>query len=159
MKNVMRGLPSVLLSLLLLVFIGCEKKNSEPHPVGCNGKGKYTLEGTWRLNAYQNLKDGTLEPDPNPKDRGVVLTFTEKTDTIGFKGHTVVNTVSGGFSKGGSCRLKDGSFGGTKVGEPTQWSNKVWRALPGAEAYGFTKKNLYFYFNGKSEVMIFSKVK
>lgn len=153
----MRGFPSVLLLLLLLGFIGCEKENPIPHPVGCDGR--YTLEGTWRLDAYQNLNDGTLEPDPNPKDRGVVLTFTEDSNSIGFKGHTAANTVSGGFPKGESCSLKNGGLGGTKVGEPTQWDYKVWRAMNDVEAYGLTRKNLYFYFSGKSEVMIFSKVK
>ena len=153
----MRGFLTLFLSLLLLAFMGCEKKNSLLHPVGCDTKHK--LEGTWRLDAYQNLNDGTLEPDPKPEDRGVVLTFTDDSNSIGFQGYTPVNTVSGGYRKAGSCALEDGSFGGSKVGEPTKWDYNVWSAMRSVEAYGFTKKNLCLYFNGKSEVMIFSKVK
>lgn len=153
----MKGFPSVLLFFLFLGFIGCEKKNQIPHPVGCGTN--LTLEGTWRLDAYQNLGDGTLQPDPEPNGRGVVLTFSKDGESISFKGHTVANIVSGGFLNGESCSLENSSFGGTKVGEPTQWSNKVWSAMGSVEAYGFINKNLYLYFNNRSEVMIFSKVK
>jgi len=153
----MRELPSVLLSLLLLAFIGCENKKNVPHPVGCNAAS--SIEGTWRLDAFQNLNDGTREPDPNPKGRGVVLTFKEDSTSIGFQGHTAANAVGGRYRKAGSCDLENGSFGGSKVGEPTKWDGKVWTAMANAEAYGLTKKNLFLYFNAKSEVMIFSKVR
>ncbi len=147
----------MLFSLLLLVFIGCEKKNSLLHPVDCSSN--LALEGTWRLSAYQNLDNGTLQPDPDPKGRGVVFTFSEDSISVSFKGHTVVNSVSGGYSKGAECKLENGIFGGTKVGEPTQWSNKVWSAMNSVGNYGQTQKNLFIYFNQKSEVMIFSKIK
>jgi len=153
----MRRLPSVLLSLLLLGLIGCEKKNPIPHPVECDAVS--SIKGTWRLDAYQNLSDGTLQHDPDPKGRGVVLTFTEDSNSIVFKGHTAANSVGGGYRKAGSCDLENGSFGGSKVGEPTKWDSKVWTAMGSAEAYSLTKKNLFLYFNAKSEVMIFSKVK
>ncbi len=153
----MRGFPTIFLSLLLLTSIGCERESSIPHPVGCEANS--AIEGTWRLDAYQNLGDGTLQPDPDPNGRGVVLNFAEDGQSVSFKGHTVANTVSGGFLKGMSCSLENSYFGGTKVGEPTPWDYKVWDAMNSAEAFGFTKKSLYIYFNGKSKVMIFSKVK
>ena len=152
------------LPLLLLVLLGCEKKEVSPEVAWCGtsmpqvvGCGTLPLEGTWRLSAYQKLNEGTLLSDPDPKGRGVVLTFTEEGKTVRFEGHTVANTVSGGYLKGDSCRLAQGTFGGTKVGEPTEFSSRAWVATNGAEAYGRSTDNLYIYYNGKSEVMIFDK--
>lgn len=160
----MKRLVYVGLPLLLLVLLGCEKKDmvskmgwcgtSMPQVVGC---GTLPLEGTWRLSAYQKLDEGTLQSDPDPKGRGVVLTFTQEGKTVRFEGHTVANTVSGGYQKGDSCRLEQGTFGGTKIAEPTEFSSRAWVAMNGAEAYGRTTDNLYIYYNGKSDVMIFDK--
>ncbi|MPR34321.1 META domain-containing protein [Salmonirosea aquatica] len=151
----MRGLTSVLLSFLLLGFVGCEKKDVLPEPAACGTLP--TLEGIWRLRAYQKPSDGTSETDPDPKGRGVVLTFTEEGNAVRFEGHTVANTVSGGYQKSDSCRLEQGTFGGTKVAEPTEFSSRAWVAMNGAEAYGRTTDNLFIYFNSKSEVMIFDR--
>ncbi len=150
--------------LLLLALLGCEKKDmvsevmrcgtSLPRVVGC---GTLPLEGTWRLSAYQKMNEGTLLSDPDPKGRGVVLTFTEEGKTVRFEGHTVANTVSGTYQKGDSCRLAQGTFGGTKVGEPTEFSSRAWVAMNGAETYGRSTDNLYIYYNGKSDVMIFDR--
>ena len=140
---------------MLLGFVGCEKKDALPELVGCSSIS--TLEGTWRLNAYQKVSEGTLQPDPDPEGRGVVLTFTEENNRVRFEGHTVANTVSGGYQKGDSCRLEQGTFGGTKVGEPTEFSSRAWVAMNGAETYGRTTDNLFIYFNKGSEVMIFDR--
>ncbi|GHB52864.1 hypothetical protein GCM10007390_01920 [Persicitalea jodogahamensis] len=126
-------------------------------PIGC--KANSTFEGTWKLNAYQNLSDGTLQPDPDPDGHGVVLSFAEDGKSVSFKGHTVANAVSGSFIKDGSCNLANSVFGGTKVGEPTQWSNKVWSAMNSVVSYGQNEESLFIYFNDRTEVMIFSKVK
>ena len=87
----MKRLLYVALPLLLLVLLGCEKKDmvsevmrcgtSLPRVVGC---GTLPLEGAWRLSAYQKLNEGTLLSDPDPKGRGVVLTFTEEGKTVRF---------------------------------------------------------------------------
>ena len=158
-----RVLP-VALPLLLLVLLGCEKKDavskmgwcgtSLPQVVGC---GTLPLEGTWRLRAYQKLSEGTLQADPDPNGRGVVLTFTQEGKTVRFTGHTVANTVSGGYQKGDSCRLEQGTFGGTKVAEPTEFSSRAWVAMNEAEAYGRGSDQLYIYYNGKLDVMIFDR--
>jgi hypothetical protein len=140
--------------LLILGFLGCEKKAVLPEIVDC---GTLPLEGTWRLDAYQKLSEGTLETDPDPKGRGVVLTFTEEGKTVRFEGHTVANTVSGTYQKGDSCRLEQGTFGGTKVGEPTEFSSRAWVGMNGAERYGRTTNQLFIYFNEGSDVMIFDR--
>lgn len=152
------------LPVLLLVLLGCEKKEMRPEVLRCGTSmpqvvkcGTLPLEGTWRLSAYQKLDEGTLLADPDPKGRGVVLTFTQEGKTVRFEGHTVANTVNGGYLKGDSCRLKEGTFGGTKVGEPTEFSSRAWVAMNGAEAYGRSTDKLYIYYNGKAEVMIFDK--
>ena len=160
----MKRLVYVGLPLLLLVLLGCEKQDmiskmarcgtSMPQVVKC---GTLPLEGTWRLQAYQKLSEGTLQADPDLNGRGVVLTFTQEGKTVRFEGHTVANTVSGGYQKGDSCRLEQGTFGGTKIAEPTEFSSRAWVAMNGAEAYGRTTDNLYIYYNGKSDVMIFDK--
>ncbi len=150
----MRGLTFGFLFFLLVGFIGCEKEDVLPEVGEC---GTFALEGTWRLAAYQKMSDGTLQTDPDPQGRGVVLSFTEEGNTVRFKGHTVANTVNGGYQKADSCRLEQGTFGGTKVGEPTEFSSRVWVGMNGAEAYGRTRDNLYIYYNGKSEVMIFNR--
>jgi len=150
----MKRVLQVALPLFLFVLLGCDKKNVLPQVVEC---GTLSLEGTWRLQAYQKLSDGTLQADPDPKGRGVVLTFTQEGTTVRFEGHTVANTVSGGYQKGDSCRLEQGTFGGTKVGEPTEFSSKAWVAMNGAEAYGRKAEQLFIYFNNKSEVMIFDR--
>jgi hypothetical protein len=153
----MKRLASIALPFLLLVlaFPGCEKKAVLPEMIGCGSIS--SLEGTWRLGAYQKLNDGTLETDPDPKGRGIVLTFTEEGNLVQFAGHTVGNTVSGAYQKGDSCRLEQGTFGGTKVGEPTEFSSRAWVGMNGAEAYGRTAEKLFIYFNNKSEVMIFDR--
>ena len=146
-----------MVAFLLLGFVGCEKQDAWPEPAGCTSIS--TLEGTWRLRAYRNLSDGTSITDPDPKGRGVVLTFTEEGNTVRFEGHTVANVVSGGYQKGDSCRLEQGTFGGTKVGEPTEFSSRAWVGMNGAETYGHTVDNLFIYFNKRSEGMIFDKKK
>lgn len=162
----MRHLVFLVLSFLVLAFLGCQKKDLMPEVMRCAtsmpkivGCGTLPLEGTWRLQAYQKLSEGTLESDPDPKGRGVVLTFTEEGKKVRFAGHTVANTVSGGYQKGDSCRLEQGTFGGTKVGEPTEFSSRAWVGMNGAEAYGRGRDQLYIYYNGKSDVMIFERVK
>lgn len=161
----MRDLVFLVLSFLVPVFLGCEKKDVGPERMRCGtsmpkvvGCGTLPLEGTWRLISHQKLSEGIFQADPDPKGRGVVLTFTDDGKAVGFEGHTVANTVSGGYQKGDSCRLEQGAFGGTKVAEPTEFSSRAWVGMNGAEAYGRGGDQLYIYYNGKSEVMVFDKV-
>ncbi len=142
--------------MLLAVAYQCEKKE-EVHPDTIVCVANASLQGTWRLQAYQNLSTGTLEPDPDPKGRGVVLTFTEEGESGKIAGHTVANTVFGSYVKGDSCNLEKVTFGGTKVGEPTPWSAKAWTAMNGAEGFGQSAGHLFIYFNNRAEVMIFDK--
>jgi hypothetical protein len=145
----------VAVCLFLVATFQCQPKGEVYPEATCTGTT--SLQGTWRLEAYQMLATGTLDPDPAPEGRGVVFSFTEEGKTGEIKGHTVANAVAGRYLKGDSCRLKNVTFGGTKVGEPTAWSAKVWTAMHGAEAYGQVQNHLYIYFNNRTERMIFRK--
>lgn len=141
--------------LLLVAAYQCDRNEEiTPDTIVCVANA--SLQGTWRLQAYQNTTTGTLDPDPDPKGRGVVFTFTEEGKSGKIAGHTVANTVFGNYQKGDTCRLETVTFGGTKVGEPSPWSAKVWTAMHDAEGFGQVDNHLYVYFNRKSERMIFN---
>ncbi len=142
--------------LFLAAAYQCEKKEEvNPDTIVCVANA--SLEGTWRLQAYQDLATGTLNPDPDPKGRGVVFTFTEEGKSGKIAGHTVANTIFGSYVKGSSCDLEQVTFGGTKVGEPTSWSSKAWTAMNGAESFKQGGDRLYIDFNKRSERMIFER--
>lgn len=141
--------------LFLLTAMQCEQKGGLYPETACTAYS--TLQGTWRLEAYQTLATGALDSDPDPKSRGVVFTFSEENSSGKISGHTVANTVFGSYQKADSCRLESVAIGGTKVGEPTLWSAKSMTAMHDAESFGQVENRLYIYFNKRSERMIFRK--
>lgn len=144
-----------ILSFFLFPDFQCEEKDCcSPNSEDCPASA--VLSGTWRLKAYQNVSTGKLETDPDPDGRGIVFTFEEVDGKGKFTGHTAVNTVSGGYFRDG-CVLKDAGFGGTKIGELTAFSAKVWSAMFGAQRLTFTKDKLSIYFNNSAEIMLFEK--
>lgn len=143
--------------MLLMAAYQCERKEDiAPDTIVCVANA--SLQGTWRLQAYQNMTTGTREDDPDPKGRGVVFTFTEEEGKSGkIEGHTVANTVFGSYQRGDTCNLEKVAIGGTKVGEPTLWSAKAMTAMHGAEFFRQVDNRLYVYFNTRSERMIFER--
>ena len=141
--------------LILLTAFQCEQKGIVYPESACTATT--TLQGTWRLEAFQTLVTGALDPDPAPQERGVVFTFSEENKSGKITGHTGTNTIFGSYQRGDSCRLESVSFGGTKVGEPNPWSAKVWTAMNSAEVFGQANNQLFIYFNNRSERMIFRK--
>ncbi|TDB69179.1 META domain-containing protein [Arundinibacter roseus] len=154
----MKKVLSLLLSFgfLLLFSFQCEQKECcGPPPASCFPGA--SLSGTWRLEAYQNLSTNQKESNPDADGRGVQLTFAEEGRTGTITGHTAANTVFGSYTKTDSCALTNVTFGGTKVGEPNPWSANVWSAMHGATAFEVGGNELFIYFNGKTERMIFRK--
>ncbi|GAB3180118.1 hypothetical protein [Telluribacter humicola] len=157
-----RFISSVALLLLLCVTaFRCEQEDFIiDAPYSCSKTGG--LEGTWRLQAYQNIDSRKLEEDPDPSGRGVVFTFKEEGEAGTIKGHTVANEVFGSYQKADACQLLNVTFGGTKVAEPTSWSAKAWTAMNSATGYEiYTSKDrkdqLSIYYNNRSERMIFKR--
>ncbi len=116
-----------------------------------------TLTGTWRLVAFENPVTGTSDTDPDPKGKGVIFNFKDDQKEGSIEGHTVVNTVGGGYTLGPDCSFKILVFGGSKVGEHG-WSSKAW--LP-SNATGFYKVNenkLVIKLDNQEEQLVFSKL-
>ncbi|WP_373514668.1 hypothetical protein [Persicitalea sp.] len=130
------------------------------YPVDCGTN--FTLEGTWRLDAYRKTGSEPLKPDPEPNSRGVVLTFSEKDGAGKFEGHTYINSVGGSYPKTDSCGLGDLSIFSTyttEVYESSEWSRNALSPLRDKVTYGRTEEKLYIYHDKKLVVMVFSKGK
>jgi hypothetical protein len=117
---------------------------------------KSSLNGTWRLDSYQNISTGAEEKDPEPEGKGVVFTFKDNEKEGTITGHTFVNEISGTYTLGGECSVKITAFGGTKVGEPG-WSGKAWLNAAGVASYQVSENKFILTYPNATERMIFKK--
>ena len=120
-----------------------------------------SLEGTWRLDYFQNTATGSVDTDPGVEGKSVVFTFSDDQKSGKIEGHTFVNTISGAYTLGANCTFKITSFGGSKVGEQ-EWSRKAW--LPsdstGAKGnYHVSADKLILKFDQNAEQLVFKKEK
>ena len=141
--------------LLTITAFQCREEKDCCLPPLCSEKP--TLTGIWRLESYENQTTGVTEKDPDPDGKGVVYTFTDNEKEGSIEGHTVMNTVSGGYSLDNTCNFKVLSFGGSKVGEPA-WSNKAWLPSDKPGYYQRHDNKLVIYFNGSEERLVFKKI-
>lgn len=119
-----------------------------------------TLDGTWRLEEFQNISTGATDPDPNIDGKGIVYTFDDDQQQGTISGHTFVNTVMGAYTLSGGCTIRIKSFGGTKIGEP-EWSRKAWFPSDSATSgnYSVIKDKLVIRFGNSTEQFVFRKQK
>lgn len=119
-----------------------------------------TLDGTWRLEQFQDLSSGKTDPDPDVDGKSVVYTFDDDRKEGTISGHTFVNTVMGTYTLSGGCTIQIKSFGGSKVGEP-EWSRKAWFPSDSAVSgnYSITKDKLVIRFGKNPEQFVFRKQK
>ncbi|SDE65708.1 hypothetical protein SAMN04487996_106134 [Dyadobacter soli] len=120
-----------------------------------------SLDGTWRLDYFQNTVSSVVDRDPEISGKSVVFTFEDDKSNGTIAGHTFVNTISGAYTLGSGCTFKVTSFGGSKVGEP-EWSRKAW--LPsdstgGKGIYHVTSDKLILQFDKNPEQLVFKKDK
>jgi hypothetical protein len=147
------------LAVLIMVFFAtaafqCEETRECCVPPVCSEKP--TLNGTWRLVAYENQTTGLTDNDPEPEGKGVVYTFRDNEKTGSVEGHTFANTITGAYKLGDGCALTITAFGGTKVGEPL-WSNKAWLPSNKSGYYQIVGNRLVIYFNGTEERLVFER--
>lgn len=119
-----------------------------------------SLNGTWRLQHFQNISTGAIDADPGVEGKSVVYTFQDNQAQGTVTGHTFVNTVSGGYTLGPECSIKIKAFGGSKVGEP-EWSGKAWFPSDSASSgfYSVSGDKLIIRFSKNPEQFVFKKEK
>ncbi|GGN08475.1 hypothetical protein GCM10010967_50170 [Dyadobacter beijingensis] len=119
-----------------------------------------SLDGTWKLEQFQNISTGTSDPDPNVEGKSVIYTFDDDQREGSITGHTFVNTVMGSYTLGAGCTIKVNGFGGSKVGEP-EWSRKAWFPSDSAALgnYSVVKDKLVIRFGQSPEQLVFKKQK
>ena len=118
-----------------------------------------SLNGTWRLDYFQNTATGAIDTDPEVSGKSVLFTFADDQKAGTITGHTFVNTISGSYALGQSCTFKITSFGGSKVGEP-EWSRKAWfpsDSAGGKGNYHVSEDKLILKFDQNPEQLVFKK--
>lgn len=139
-----------------LTAFQCEQKRDCCVPPVCSEI--HTLKGKWWLTGYENNSNGQVESDPEPDGKGIIFTFEDNSKEGTITGHTFVNEVSGSYTLGEGCSFKVSVFGGTKVGEPVEFSRKAWLKSDVNGYYQIIGGTLKIGFAGSQEMMVFKKI-
>jgi hypothetical protein len=89
----------------------------------------------------------------------IEIEFKTLKDSGIFKGHTIFNEITGKYIVYNKNMIRVTSFGGTKVGEGTDWGNEFWFAMPHASSFKIKKDSLFLSYDNDKKVMIFIKIK
>lgn len=152
----MKYFKSICLVVLISTLFAFECVNRRECCVPPVCSEKTTLTGKWKLKGFQNPETGVVDENPDPKNRGVVYTFSDDEKTGTIAGHTVANEVSGVYMLSGGCTISFDTFGGTKVGEDG-WSAQAWIPSGKAGFYQIIGNSLVLYFDDTSKRMVFLK--
>jgi hypothetical protein len=89
-----------------------------------------SLNGTWRVMAYQDYRQGGMitQTEENSWGRDVVITFDDTTDPFSISGQNTTNSVFGSFSYSSRRSILVPALGSTKVGQP-EWGNLFTRIM------------------------------
>ncbi|MGB3586022.1 MAG: hypothetical protein WBA23_05760 [Tunicatimonas sp.] len=131
----------VALSLLVLLF-SCDEDDFKSLEVRDDSSVK-SLNGTWRVIAYEDYEQGELiaKTEENSRGMDVIVTFDDTTDPPSIEGSNTTNSIWGTFEYTGPRSFSVPGLASTLVGQP-EWGN-VFSAI-------FTEGELVFTVNPSS---------
>ncbi|MCG8698229.1 MAG: META domain-containing protein [Bacteroidales bacterium] len=147
----MKTIKIILTTLVTIAFISCDDD------IPGNDESK-TLKGIWKLEAYKNIDGSDIVSPEADTLRHIILYFNDENDSGSISGHTVANTVFGGYTLPGNDAIDVYQFGGSKVREP-DWGSRIWEAMPKADSYFNDSDVMKIFYDNKTKYMLFEPAK
>ncbi len=141
----MKKLTYTLVCILVLVCIA-SKQNDQIT----------TLNGTWKLEAYHDLKTGLFELKQETEKRTTEIIFSDNSKEGTIHGHTLQNEVFGNYILDGKGGMRVVNIGSSRAGEP-QWGSKLIDVIRQTTHYTRTADSLLIYYKPNSR-MIFIRM-
>ncbi len=154
----------LLLTLALLAFAGCEKKQENPKPVDPNWKEEYAqgpredndpelLIGEWVLKAQVNSKKQTEKLDPFEYYQRIEFLPKGK-----FTGTVFCNVMNGDYTAGKvTINLHIGPITKKNCPVPKEAESRYLRLLSECRAYSVSTANLRLYYNDNQKFLLFER--
>lgn len=152
-------------AILLTVFSSCRKDANDIMDF-TDDPSYADPYGTWKLISKENhVTNEVIYKDLNDvqgfctfiRPCDIVLVFSRVNSDNKIAGHTITNTVSGGFSFERFTRaFAVNGFGGTKVGEP-EWSDHIWDNMYLLQSFKVNSQYLRLYFDNGDQSLTFER--
>jgi len=118
-----------------------------------------SLNGQWKLIQYRDCIGKSVINEPGDLHKSIEVGLKTVHDSGTIKGHTISNEIVGRYILYNNNKIRVFSFGGTKVGEGTEWGAAFWSAMPRASSYNIKKDTLFLNYENDKKVMVFIKIK
>ena len=117
-----------------------------------------SLNGNWTLVCYSDLISRLTDcKSQNEQSLPISLVFLDDGKTGTINGHTSRNDVTGSYMLLDNHKIKVDKFGGTMVGEMTDWGDKIWTTIQQSSSYKYKSDTLVIQYDNDSKAMKFVK--